>query len=400
MAILAECPYCHRRQAVKNRQCVGCGQDLIKTKRAKKVRYWIAYRVNGKQRWEYVGLSIEEARAAEGKRKAQKFENPAILEKVPAERMTFNELAAWYLDLPSVKKLASYYRIRQALKAFNKMLGERIISSIKPMDLEAYQHKREQEGRAPATIDMEISIAKTMVTKAFDNDLVDGRTVKAFRKLKRKLRRGANARRRTLSVSEYIRLLNVAPPHLRAFLILAVNTGMRLGELRSLKWSHIDREKRCIRLSADLTKENRPKVIPINHHVRRVLAEIPQALHHDFVLTYRGKPIVNVGGVKESFKIACQWAGIEQGRDVAGGLIFHDLRRTVKTNMVNAGVDRVHRDIILGHSLLGMDIHYMAPSEEDLHRAMGVYTEWLNAQIASVSDIVSNYQKRGLTNNG
>jgi len=60
----------------------------------------------------------------------------------------------------------------------------------------------------------------------------------------------------------------------------------------------------------------------------------------------------------------------------------------------------VHRDIILGHSLLGMDIHYMAPSEEDLHRAMGVYTEWLNAQIASVSDIVSNYQKRGLTNNG
>jgi integrase len=395
MAVLAECPYCHRRQAVKNRQCVGCGQDLIKTKRAKKVRYWIAYRVNGKQRWEYVGLSIEEARAAEGKRKAQKFENPAILEKVPAERMTFNELAAWYLDLPSVKKLASYYRIRQALKAFNKMLGERIISSIKPLDLEAYQHKREQEGRAPATIDMEISIAKTMVTKAFDNDLVDGRTVKAFRKLKRKLRRGANARRRTLSASEYIRLLNIAPPHLRAFLILAVNTGMRLGELRSLKWSHIDRENRCIRLSADLTKENRPKVIPINHHVRRVLAEIPQALHHDFVLTYRGKPIVNVGGVKESFKIACQRAGIEQGRDVAGGLIFHDLRRTVKTNMVNAGVDRVHRDIILGHSLLGMDIHYMAPSEEDLHRAMGVYTEWLNAQIASVSDIVSNDQKRG-----
>ena len=34
MAILAECPVCHRKQAVKNRNCVGCGQDLVKEKRA------------------------------------------------------------------------------------------------------------------------------------------------------------------------------------------------------------------------------------------------------------------------------------------------------------------------------------------------------------------------------
>jgi hypothetical protein len=49
--------------------------------------------------------------------------------------------------------------------------------------------------------------------------------------------------------------------------------------------------------------------------------------------------------------------------------------------MVNAGVDHVHRDIILGHSLHGMDVRYMAPSEEDLHRAMARYTEWLDGQL-------------------
>ncbi len=43
------------------------------------------------------------------------------------------------------------------------------------------------------------------------------------------------------------------------------------------------------------------------------------------------------------------------------GIIFHDLRRTVKTNMLSAGVDKVYRDTILGHSLQGMDVHYMAP---------------------------------------
>ena len=49
--------------------------------------------------------------------------------------------------------------------------------------------------------------------------------------------------------------------------------------------------------------------------------------------------------------------------------------------ILNAGVDKVHRDIILGHSLQGMDVHYMAPSEDDLHRAMARYTEWLDGQL-------------------
>jgi hypothetical protein len=29
------------------------------------------------------------------------------------------------------------------------------------------------------------------------------------------------------------------------------------------------------------------------------------------------------------------------------GIIFHDLRRTVKTNMVSAEIDKVYRDVIL-----------------------------------------------------
>ena len=48
-------------------------------------------------------LGVTAARAVEGKRKAQRYENPGILEKVPAEKMTFTELADWCLNLPSVK---------------------------------------------------------------------------------------------------------------------------------------------------------------------------------------------------------------------------------------------------------------------------------------------------------
>jgi hypothetical protein len=151
IGILAECPRCHKKQAVKNRICV-CGADLVKEKRAKKVRYWVNYRLpNGQQRREYVGndengrpLGIEEARAAEGKRRAQKVENPGILEKVPAEKMTFTELAEWYLELKTVKKLSSFRRIKGILSNFNEAFGNRIVSTIKLQDLEEYQEKRER----------------------------------------------------------------------------------------------------------------------------------------------------------------------------------------------------------------------------------------------------------------
>jgi len=69
-------------------------------------------------------------------------------------------------------------------------------------------------------------------------------------------------------------------------------------------------------------------------------------------------------------------------KHLGNGITFHDIRRTVKTNMLIAGVDKVHRDIILGHSLQGMDVHYMSPSIEDLHRAMAEYTEWFDDKLA------------------
>ena len=63
--------------------------------------------------------------------------------------------------------------------------------------------------------------------------------------------------------------------------------------------------------------------------------------------------------------------------------------------MLAFGVDQVYRDTILGHSLHGMDVHYMSPSEDDLHRAMALYTEWLEGQFANVSENVSNGAKKG-----
>jgi integrase len=402
MSVLAECPVCHRKQATKNKHC-GCGNDMDKSKRSKKVRYWISYRLpGGKQRRELVGKSIEKARDADGKRRGQKREN-RIFDMLPASDMTFTELSDWYLKLSSVTKLASYDRINIAMNKFNSVFGDRIVNTILPVDLEDYQEKRIDDGLALSTLDVEMAIIKIMINKAFDNDKVDGRVLKTFRKVKNKLKRGANARKRTVAIEEYLRLLAKASSHLKPMLIMAMNTGMRPGEVRTLRWAYIDRKTGFIRLPASSTKENKEKTIPINSHVKTVLDDLVPSLgvvtedHHDFIFTFGGKPIRGLGGVKGALKNACKNAGVPYGRKIPEGIIMHDFRRTVKTNMQAAGVSRVCRDLILGHSLQGMDPHYIVPSEETLRQAMDKYTRWLDDQIAkALASVDQNVDQAGI----
>ncbi len=56
--------------------------------------------------------------------------------------------------------------------------------------------------------------------------------------------------------------------------------------------------------------------------------------------------------------------------------------------MLNAGIDKIFRDVILGHSIEGMDNYYMVPSDEDLTRAMGKYTHWFDKKMSYILENV------------
>ena len=43
--------------------------------------------------------------------------------------------------------------------------------------------------------------------------------------------------------------------------------------------------------------------------------------------------------------------------------------------MASAGVDPVHQDTIIGHSVQGMGAHYIVPDDETLKNAMGKFTK-------------------------
>lgn len=380
MAVLAECPQCHRIQSLKNKKCARCEGDLTKPKKAGKVPYWIAYRLpGGKQRRELIGKSIEEAKDADGKRRVQKREK-RIFEILPEATMTFRQLSKWYLDTRRDEGLRSFVHIEGDLNNFCAVYGDKVVADIKLEDIEKYQTIRRRQGRAPATVDQELTNVKTMMRRAEDNDLIGSHVLKPFRRVKRLLKKGANVRTRTITVEEYQGLLQVAPVHLKALLIVGFNTGMRLGEIRGLRWPMIDRAKGFIRLAGDTTKEGRPKSIPINHHVQAVLDRQPRAIGHDFVFIYRGAPFSSTGAVCQSLKTACNTVGITYGFRKADGATFHSIRKSVKTLMVEAGVDQAYRDTILGHSLKGMDAHYIMPSDEALRAAMDRYTAFVDGR--------------------
>ncbi len=325
MAVLAECPRCHKKQSVTNKVCRGtkkqpCGENLDKAKKnntkTEKVRYWIAYRANGKQRREFVGYSIDEARDADGKRRVQKREN-RIFEILPDATMTFKELAKWYLDLPSTKTdrdgepLRAFHRKEIGLENFNKVFGDMVVGQIKLEDLENCQSQWKKEGYAQSTIDEQMNYAKALIEKALLNDKVGPPVLKAFKGLSGIHEKGSNARTRTLSIQEYLRLIKHAKPHLKPVIQTMMFTDMRPGEVLPLQWDRIN--DGFIRLKAEDTKTGEPRNIPISEPLMDVLAALPLSLTHNHVFLYNGLPMSNI---KQSLACACKDAGILYGRYV------------------------------------------------------------------------------------
>jgi len=386
MAILAECPGCHKKQSVSNRLC-DCGEDLVKAKKSKRVRFWINYRIpGGKQKRESVGYSIEEAKDADGKRRSQKREN-RIFDIKPDAKMSFYELTKWYLNLESVKALARYPILKINLNSFNAVFGDNIVNTLKPVDLENYQVKRKAQGQADSYIDQQIAMARAMINKAFDNDIVSGDIIKIFKRVKKLLKGDSNARDRVLASDEFNRLMEALPSHTRAVVATGYYGGMRKGEVLNLTWSHIDMKNRIIKLEASETKDREARKIPICDGLYDILLSIPKAIHDDHVFLFKGKPIKDF---RTALRRACRDAGIPYGRRTKDGFVFHDTRHCFNTNMRRSGVPESVIMKITGHSTREMFLRYDTVDSSDIRKAVDQMEGFLKSVDQNVDQGIKN----------
>jgi len=389
MAVLAECPVCRRKQSVRTKLC-RCGENLDKAKRSERVRFWISYRFpGGKQKREYVGYSIEEARDADGKRRSQKREN-RIFDIKPEAKMTFNELTNWYLDLESVKRLARYPILKFNLKSFNAVFGDTVVNQLKPVDLENYQAKRKGEGYADSYVDQHIAMARAMINKAFDNDLVSGDTIRVFKKVKRLLKCDSNARDRILSREEFDRLMEKMPSHTKGILATGYLTGMRRSEVLNLTWDKVDLKNRLIKLEAKDTKDREARRIPVCDALYNILSSVPRAIHDNHVFLHNGKPLRDI---RTGLKRACRDAGIAYGRAVKGGFVFHDTRHSFNTYMRKSGVPESVIMKITGHSTREMFLRYDTVDDTDTRKAVDQFEGFLKSVDQNVDQAPQNEKR-------
>src|SRR5206468_2358690 len=113
---------------------------------------------------------------------------------------------------------------------------------------------------------------------------------------------------------EASRLISAAASPLKEILIVALHSGLRRGELLSLRWTDI--HGGAIHLRAEVCKSGKSRVVPIDDTVHSTLESLER--NGPLVFHCRGRPILSL---RAAWKKACDAAGIKDFR-------LHDARHT------------------------------------------------------------------------
>ncbi|WP_373490723.1 tyrosine-type recombinase/integrase [Parasphingorhabdus sp.] len=124
---------------------------------------------------------------------------------------------------------------------------------------------------------------------------------------------------------------------------LLILTGQRRGEVGSLRWSWIDREKQLITFPADFTKNRRLHVFPYGEQVAAILDNLPEHVGSDFMFPGR-KPGANHFNSWSKSKRAFDdtLEGVEP-------YVLHDLRRTYSSTLAQLGTPIHVTEKLLNH---------------------------------------------------
>jgi integrase len=189
----------------------------------------------------------------------------------------FNELSQEYIRW--AERQRSFKQKTNVIKQLSELFGNLPLRRFNTMLLDQYQSDRLQKGNKPATINRHIATIKHMFTKAIDWNMVEEEILKRIRKVK--LLPENNRRLRYLSKEECQTLINSCESHLKPIVITALNTGMRKGEILSLKWDNVDLKHGFILL--EKTKNGERREIPINDTLKITLKGITRRLDSPYV---------------------------------------------------------------------------------------------------------------------
>ena len=327
--------------------------------------WWVSYTdASGKR----VRRSTEttDRKEAEALKAKWKLEAYKVKQWDATPDVSFEDLMVAYLNATKLKR--SHERDLHSTKRLREVFAGRSMHQLKGSDIESYKIHRCAQGAEPATINKELGLLSSAI--AFANRLNDWNLQNP---VKGKKLAEPEGRLRWLDRIEASRLIEAArlepaAPHLPDFILLALNTGCRRGELLGLEWTRIDLEARLIYLEAIHQKNGRRGSVPLNDDAHRAILERARfrAKHcPESPWVFCDTAGNRIQSIKRSFGTACRRAGIEDFH-------IHDLRHTCAAWLVQAGVPLLQVRDLLRHSTVKMTERYAHLSPDNVRTAVAV----------------------------
>ena len=292
------------------------------------------------------------------------IEEKTYIDYSEAETTILNDLLNRYESeiLPSKKgKKVERYRIR----TLRQYLGHHCLSDLSLTVIRGYRDTR-LKTLSPASLKRELVILSRILRLAsldWGIALPYGNPVSQL-----SLPKADHARTRRLEPGEEKRLLQGIEQgsELDHIIRMALETGMRRGEILSLRKEDIDLVNSTLLIR--LTKNGEPRAIPLSSVARKVLRAQLNAsqwvtegvirLHKPSLFSYTPR------GLSGAFLRLCRRIGIDDLR-------FHDLRHEATSRFFEKGLNPVEVATITGHKDTKMLMRYTHLRAEDLASKLG-----------------------------
>ena len=296
------------------------------------------------------------------------------IDRAPSERMTLEAAMARYLaEISPTKGTGAAAREKYTAKPLLETLGEYSLAAITPQLVADYRDQRlatpsRRTGKLPSgnTIRLELALLSHLFTTAIQewgiglvrNPVTMIRKPKLPRQRDRRLSKEEEAR----LLAECAKASNVM---LYWIVVLAIETGMRKGEIVSLRRDQVDLRRRIVCLSE--TKNGSARGVPLTRTAARILEE---ALCHpvrplDSHLVFWGEAHDQATGDRKPYDFEQAWHNARVKAKLSA-LRFHDLRHEAVSRLVEAGLSDQEVAAISGHKSMQMLRRYTHLRAEDL----------------------------------
>ena len=282
------------------------------------------------------------------------LEKGELLQKPKVSSITLKEAAKRYLVEVAIhhKGIASE---RYRLWAMVNRLGKaKPLTAITSKDIATYKVERQKEVTS-ASLRRELNLLSSLFETA-KNEWGIIALNNPLTAVKRPSDSIARDRRLTLKEKEQLlsESLKNGSHHLYLAILIALNTGMRQGEILKLKWNDIDFDRSQIAVRD--TKNGSNRVIVLSSVLRGVLLNARP--NEEKLLT------ISASGLQQAFRKLTTQLQIRNLR-------FHDLRHEAISSFFEMGLSVPEVQLMSGHRTLDQLMRYSHASIEQIKHKVG-----------------------------